>query len=215
MIKINYKYRLFGRSKGRGKNNKISNAAIKIKIKKINASDYNIIDIGTGYGESTLEFARNDRKKIVVACEKYIDGINIIAEKTHNEFLNNVYIFHGNIHQLFDEYCFNASISEIWILFPDPWPKKRHFKRRLLDVNFFNKIKKYLKKNASIHIASDSKSYISEILQCVYEVKSDFLWINQNKMDWDYSNLALPKTKYYKKALENGLNPFYLKLMKL
>ena len=66
-----------------------------------------------------------------------------------------------------------------------------------------------------VHIATDSKSYISEILDCIYKVKNDFLWINQSKEDWDYSNLPLPKTKYYKKALENGLKPLYVKLKKL
>ena len=214
-MKNSSKYRLFGRSKGRGKNNEISNAANKIKIKKINNSKYNIIDIGAGYGESTIDFARNSSHKTIIACEKYIDGINKIAEISQKEFLENVSIFHGNVHQLLDECCPYNSISEIWILFPDPWPKKRHFKRRLINISFFNKIKKYLKKNAIIHISSDSKSYISDILQFVYEVKNDFLWLNQTKIDWDYSNHALPQTKYYKKALENGLNPFYLKLLKL
>ena len=67
----------------------------------------------------------------------------------------------------------------------------------------------------TIHIASDSKLYISEILNSVYQVKKDFKWINQNKEGWNYMNTAMPKTKYFQKALEKGLNPFYLKLMKL
>lgn len=215
MNQIKYKYRLYGRSKGRNKNTKISDEAVKLKLKKIDPYKYNIVDIGPGYGESTLEFAKNDKEKTIIACEKYIDGINNIAKKTNSDHSNNVLIFQGNIHQLIDEYFISNSISEIWILFPDPWPKKRHFKRRLININFLDKIKKYLKKNSSIHIASDSKSYISEILNCVYRVKSDFIWINQNKMEWDYSNLTLPKTKYFKKALKKGLNPFYIKLMKL
>jgi len=103
----------------------------------------------------------------------------------------------------------------MWILFPDPWPKTRHFKRRLIEENFFNKIKIYLRKEATVHIATDSKSYISEILHCVYNARDDFLWINQSKDEWDYSNLSLPKTKYYKKALKNGGNPMYVKLSKL
>jgi len=193
----------------------INKEDIKYIIKNIDSSKYNIIDVGSGYGESTIEFASFDNKKIVIACEKYIDGIKNIIENAKIESLNNVFIFQGNVHQLLDEYCIKNSISEIWILFPDPWPKKRHFKRRLINVVFFNKIKKFLKKEAIIHIASDSKSYISEILKCISDVKNDFLWINQNKQEWDYSNLSLPKTKYYKKALENGLNPFYIKLMKL
>ena len=215
MKKNNFKYRLFGRTKSRKKNNSIDKKAIKLQIKKIKASKYNIIDIGSGYGESTIEFAKNYKDKNVIACEKYIDGINNIAHRSKIESLANVYIFHGNVHQFLDECCVQKSISEIWILFPDPWPKKRHFKRRLINEDFFNKIKKFLKKDATINIASDSKSYISEILCNIYKIKNDFLWISQSKYEWDYSNLSLPKTKYYKKALKNGRNPMYVKLSKL
>ena len=214
-MKSNYSYRLYGRSKGRKKNNKISKLVSKIKINKVDKSKYNIIDIGSGYGESSIKLANQDHQKVVITCEKYIDGINNIAKIAKIKSLTNIFIYHGNVHQLLDEYCSEKSISEIWILFPDPWPKKKHFKRRLIDFSFFNKIKKFLKKNSNIHIASDSKSYIFQILSCIYEVRSDFLWINQSKQEWEYSRLALPKTKYYKKALEKGDNPFYIKLMKL
>jgi len=215
-MKNNFKYQLFGRSKGRHKNIKISNEAIAIKInKKIDPSIHNIIDIGAGSGESTLEFAKSDSKKFVIACEKYIDGINKIAKNNTYNSLSNISIFQGNVHQLLDDYCPIKSISEIWILFPDPWPKKRHFKRRLINVNFFKKIKKYLKENALVHIASDFNTYVSEILNSVYQVKKDFKWINQNKEDWNYSNLDMPKTKYFQKAQKNGHKSFYLKLIKL
>ena len=46
------------------------------------------------------------------------------------------------------------------------------------------------------------------------EVKVRFKWINQNKNEWDYLNMTLPQTKYFQKALKNGLNPIYLKLIK-
>ena len=213
-MKTNYAYRMYGRSKGRGKNDKISNDAISIKIKKIDTLKYNIIDIGAGYGESTLAISKTDTSKQIIVCEKFIDGINKIAEESFLHSLNNISIFHGNVHQLLDEYCPRSSISEIWILFPDPWPKKRHFKRRLINVDFFYKIRDFLKKNATIHIASDSKSYISDILLNVHQVKKDFKWENQNKNEWDYSNMPLPQTKYFQKALKNGLNPIYLKLIK-
>ena len=205
---------MYGRSKGRGKNNAITNDAISIKVKKIDALKHNIIDIGPGYGESTLAISKTDSSKQIIACEKFIDGINKIAEKNFLHSLTNISIFHGNVHQLLDEYCPHNSISEIWILFPDPWPKKRHFKRRLINVNFFNKIRDFLKKNATIHIASDSKSYISDILLSIYQVKKEFKWMNQNKNEWDYLNVTLPQTKYFQKALKKGLNPIYFKLVK-
>ena len=213
-MKISYTYRLYGRSKGRGKKNEISNDAISIRVKKIDPLKYNIIDIGAGYGESTLAISKSDSTKHVIACEKFIDGVNKITEKSLEHSLYNISIFHGNVHQLLDEYCPDNSISEIWILFPDPWPKKRHFKRRLINVNFFNKIRVFLKKNATIHIASDSKIYISDILLSIYLVKKEFKWMNQNKNEWDYSNETLPQTKYFQKALKRGLNPIYLKLIK-
>ena len=213
-MKTNYTYRMYGRSKGRGKNNAITNDAISIKVKKIDPLKYNIIDIGAGYGESTLAISKTDSGKQIIACEKFIDGINKIAEKSFQHSLNNISIFHGNVHQLLDEYCTHNSIFEIWILFPDPWPKKRHFKRRLINVNFFNKLRFFLKKDAIIHIASDSKSYISDILSCIHQVKKDYKWINHNKNEWDYLNTTLPETKYFQKALKNGLNPIYLKLTK-
>ena len=210
-----YKYRLFGRSKGRGKNYKISNEAKKIEVNKIDSTQHNVIDIGSGYGESVLEFAKLHNKKNIIACEKYIDGINKIAENVNKISLNNVFIFHGNAHKFLDNYCSPKSISEVWILFPDPWPKKRHHKRRLVTIDFFYKLTKFLKYNGEINIASDSKSYIFEILKCIYHVKNSYKWVNQNKEDWDYSNQNLPNTKYFQKAIENGLNPLYLKLIKL
>ena len=205
---------MYGRSKGRGKINEITNEALSIKVKNIDPLNYNIIDIGPGYGESTLAISKTDSSKKVIVCEKFIDGINKIAEKNFLHSLSNISIFHGNVHQLLDEFCPHNSISEMWVLFPDPWPKKRHFKRRLINVNFFNKINDFLKKDASIHIASDSKSYISHILFSINQVKKDFKWINQNKNEWDYLNMTLPQTKYFQKALKNGLNPIYLKLIK-
>ena len=209
----NSAYRIYGRTKGRKK--KHNNSFLKIKLKKIdNKKDY-IIDIGAGFGESTIKLAKENKDKLVICCEKYIDGLNSLFNKAQSESLDNILIYQGNVHQLLDEYCEDNSIFELWILFPDPWPKKRHFKRRLIDKLFFAKIQKYLKKGSTINIASDSKSYISQILEAIYYVKQDFAWINQKKSEWDYNTKILPETKYYKKALKNGHNPFFVKLEKL
>ena len=91
-MKINYSYRMYGRSKGRGKNNEITNDAISIKVNKIDPLNYNIIDIGAGYGESTLAISKADSRKQIIACEKFIDGINKIAEKSLLYSYNNLYV---------------------------------------------------------------------------------------------------------------------------
>ena len=212
-MKNNLTYRLYGRTKGRKKRK--NNLFSKIKLKKIDKEIDYIIDIGAGYGESTIKLAQANKDKIVICCEKYIDGLSNLYNTVQTLSISNIEIYQGNVHQLLDEYCKKDSISEIWILFPDPWPKKRHFKRRLINKLFFGKIHKYLIKGSTINIATDSKSYISQILETIHYTKQDFKWINQSKSAWDYNPEILPETKYYKKALKNGLKPFFAKLEKL
>ena len=206
-------YRLYGRKKGRKNIN--NDSFLKIRLKKIDNKKYNILDVGSGFGESTIKLAKENKKKVIICCEKYIDGLSNLYKKSKLDSLDNICIFQGNVYQMLDEYCKKNSISEVWILFPDPWPKKRHFKRRLINEYFFTKINKYLKNGATINIASDSKSYVSQILRIIHLVRADFEWLNQTKLEWDYDPEILPETKYYKKALKNGLKPFYVKLKKL
>ena len=212
-MKNNSSYRLYGRTKGR--KNRINNLFLELRLKAVDKNKYNILDIGSGYGESTIKLAKVDKQRIVICCDKYIDGLNHLYNQAKLESLDNIYIYQGNVHQMLDEHCKMDFISEVWILFPDPWPKKRHFKRRLINNSFFMNINKFLKSGATVHIASDSKSYISQILSIIHQIRNNFKWVNQNKLEWDYDLEILPETKYYKKALKNGLNPFYAKLEKL
>ena len=213
-MKNNSVYRLYGRTKGRKKKNSDS-SFLKLKLRELDQRKYNIIDVGAGFGESTIKLAKKNPENIIICCEKYIDGLKSLFNKSQKESISNIFIYQGNFLQMLEEYCKEDSISEIWILFPDPWPKRKHFKRRLIDKSFFIKIHKYLKNKSTINIATDSKSYVSQILRSIYLVKDEFLWLNQKKFDWDYNPEILPNTKYYRKALENGLNPFYVKLMKI
>ena len=218
MAGMNQKYKIFGRTRGRSKkfNNSENYLELfkKYKIDNLTTSKTYLLDIGTGYGETTIYLAQKNKNKKIIACEKYIDGnLNLIKNIKKNK-INNIYLHTGNVYEILDQLKKKITFESIWIFFPDPWPKKRHFKRRLINVNFFHKIKDFLKKNATIHIASDSKSYISTILMTMHNVKNEFKWMNQNKNEWDYSNMALPQTKYFQKALKKGLNPMYLKLVK-
>jgi len=211
----NYRYRLYGRSRGRKKNNQINSLVSEIKINKLEKSRYNIIDIGSGYGESSLEIAKKNIKHIVVACEKYIDGINNIAEKVKCESIDNLFIYQGNVHQFFDEYCIEKLISEIWILFPDPWPKKRHNKRRLINIDFLKKVRYFLKKNANLFIATDSTEYLESIIINIYKLKDLYLWKNQDPLNWHYRYLNLPATKFSKKAEKSNRKSIFLQLKKI
>ena len=105
--------------------------------------------------------------------------------------------------------------DEIWVLFPDPWPKVRHHKRRLINDNFLKFIYFFIKKNGSLFIASDSQSYNRSIINIIFRLKNLFLWKNQNFEDWNYDLLDLPKTKFNKKAIKSNRNSMIFKLNKI
>ena len=103
----------------------------------------------------------------------------------------------------------------IWIFFPDPWPKKRHWKRRLINENFLKKIYNFLDNNGEIYIVTDSITYSRYIFNVIFENKNLYKFINLNKTYLtlkDYHNI---ETKYYKKAIISGRNPILFILKKL
>ncbi len=100
-------------------------------------------------------------------------------------------------------------------MFPDPWPKVRHHKRRLLNIKFLELIYFYLKDSGRIFIATDSQTYIQSILSIIYKVRDYFIWENQQLEDWDYENLDLPKTKFFKKAKKLNRKSMFFQLKKI
>ena len=212
-------YRLYGRSKGR-KRIKISNNEYvkyieKYKIDYLKKNENYILDIGSGDGENTVFLSEKFKESKIIACDKFKDGNINLCEQIKLKKLNNIYIFPGNVHELLDNNKDIKYFSSVWILFPDPWPKKRHQKRRLINEEFFHKIEKYMKKNCYLLISTDSTSYLKEILFLVYKIRSSFCWENQNIYGLEYQNNLIPQTKYYKKALKSGRNSFFIKLRKL
>ena len=212
-------YRLYGRSRLRIKKNidynKCKNFIEKFSIQNLQINKNNILDIGSGYGENSILLANQFKDSIVIACDNFFDGNLKLAKTAQEEDLNNLHIHNGNVHEFLDKLDHNLYFNSVWILFPDPWPKKKHFKRRLINKLFFEKIYNFLKKNACIYIATDSKSYLKEILFIIFKIKNQFIWENQKKIDWEYKNSTFAQTKYFKKAIKKGANPFFIKLRKL
>ena len=183
---------------------------------KINKRDYNILDIGSGSGENSLFFQSNlNPNAKIIACDVFEDGnVNLCNQVIKND-IENILFFQGNIYKWLDNVKSKKIIDEIWILFPDPWPKIRHHKRRLVNYGFLNLIYKYLKINGKVMIASDSPIYNISILKTIYEVRKTYFWKNQKVEEWDYRNLDLPRTKFYKKAQKNKRKSIFFELHKI
>ena len=148
MIPKKFKYKLFGRFKGRKKLK--SSLSSKFKNYQINFDkDFKtkkkiILDIGSGSGENSIYLSKLYPKSLIIACDLYEDGNINLIEKILEDNIINIKFFQGNIIEFLDLLDSPQLFTEVWILFPDPWPKKRHHKRRLINYKFLEKIYNYI-----------------------------------------------------------------------
>tara|TARA_B100002052_G_scaffold244718_1_gene230234 strand:- start:283 stop:939 length:657 start_codon:yes stop_codon:yes gene_type:complete len=214
----NFKNRLYGRTRGRSKKKiNIKNYFTKLDQFKLNNFENNknyILDIGTGNGETSIYLSKLYKHSTIIACDKYIDGNLNLLKQIENFKLKNILIHHGNVYEILEKNK-NIYFDKVWIFFPDPWPKKKHYKRRLINKNFFTVLHDKLKDNGEICIVTDSNSYFKYILKAIYESKNLFHWKNQNKLYLSLKDYYDLETKYYKKAIISSRIPSLLILKKI
>ena len=171
------------------------------------------LEIGFGYGENLINLSINNNNKIIIGCEIYEPGIASTIDKIEKKKLKNILIYPKNIFTLIDELKRN-SIDKVFMLYPDPWPKKKHFKRRLISKLFLEKIYKILKKNGLIFIFIDSENYLNAIL-IEFFLNRNFLWINKKITNCYERPEKLIESKYEKKATMKGNKKYFLKFKKI
>ena len=218
MLRNDYSKRLFGRSRGRSKKKinlkKYHQTVAKYQFQNCDEKINYILDIGTGYGETSIFLANQFLNKVVISCEKYIDGNIILLNNIEKNKIKNILLHNGNVYDVLESIhreCFDL----VWIFFPDPWPKNRHAKRRLITTDFLIKLHDTLKENSEIHIATDSTIYVRFILNSIYNSKDYFVWMNQTEMNLHIKDYFDIETKYYKKAINSQRKPSLFILRKL
>ena len=214
-----FKYNLFGRFKGRKKTDlNFLHGFNKYKLnisRDIDKKNYNILDIGSGSGENAICLSNKYPEARIITCELYKDGNINLYNKIINNKINNIRLFCGNVFEFLDQIKPIFIFDEIWILFPDPWTKKRHHKRRLINNSFMNKITLFHKNSGRLMLASDSQSYIQLFFKTIYDSRHLYTWQNQRIEEWNYGNLALCKTKFYEKAKKSNRKSMFFKLHKI
>ncbi|WPX97190.1 tRNA (guanine(46)-N(7))-methyltransferase TrmB [Candidatus Bandiella euplotis] len=125
------------------------------------------LEIGFGSGEFILQEAIKNPGAFYYGCEVYNPGIVKLVRNLESKNIDNVCVYKGDAR----EFLLGAPdmfFENIYVLFPDPWPKKKHHKRRLINANFLQFIAK--KFRSGLHIATDhdgyAKSILHEVSQC-------------------------------------------------
>lgn len=217
MITINNKenIRSFGRIKAKNitdnDNNLLSNFLPKYSInigEKLNKTKINHLEIGFGYGESIIHRAQNNKNINYIGCEAYTKGVASLLNKIKTNNLNNIKIFHGDARILIEN-LEDKCLDKIFILFPDPWPKKRHNKRRIINNEFLDLIAKKLKNNGELFFASDIINYVEWTIENI-ENNKHFTKKFNNLNDCITEPNWWVETRYQSKAKKEGRKSYFM-----
>lgn len=124
-----------------------------------------VLEIGSGMGEATLELARTSPETGIIAAEVHDRGIAALARGLDERALTNVRIFVGDGRDALRDYLAVDSLDGIRVFFPDPWPKSRHHKRRLLSPETVGLMVGRLRPGGLLHVATDHAGYAEVIGQ--------------------------------------------------
>ena len=170
-------------------------------------------EIGFGSGDIIYKQAKLNPDNIYIGIEYYRKGIAQLIEKIEKTNLNNLKILHGDARRILEDIP-DQVFDEIWIFFPDPWPKKRHSKRRFLQLEIIKMLHKKIKNGGKLLISSDDKNYIAWTLSLIF-IGKYFSWLAESPSDWRLPSNNYFGSKYEKKGLKSDREPYFLKFLKI
>lgn len=135
-----------------------------------------VVEIGFGGGEVLLALALSRPQDLFIGLEVYPTGVARVLKQTKDNNIGNISLIQHDAVVALNDMFEDETLDEIRVLFPDPWPKKRHHKRRLLNADFVNLMVDKLQTGGYLHIATDWQEYAEEIMQTLstlYKVDED------------------------------------------
>ena len=170
------------------------------------------LEIGFGGAEHLLWQARANPRAGLIGCEPFEDGVVKALAGVEQEGLGNVRLHADDARPLL-RWLPAASIGRAFILFPDPWPKKRHHKRRLVSAATLADLARVLRPGGELRIATDIGDYAAWILLAARRQPS-FRWAAAGPSDWRTRGPDWPPTRYEEKALAAGRRCAYFRFLR-
>ncbi len=166
------------------------------------------LEIGFGGGEHMVHQAAHYPEVGIIGCEPYINGVAMLLGKIRDANVDNVAVYPGDVRHMFDVLP-KASISKAFLLYPDPWPKKRHHRRRFVTPEHLDPLAEVLKPGAIFRVATDIEDYVRQTMEEV-ALHPEFEWLGESPEDWRNAWGDWTSTRYEQKALREGRTPHYL-----
>ena len=166
------------------------------------------LEIGFGGGEHLIEAATREPDVGFIGCEPFVNGVAKILARIEERALTNIRLHQGDAIEVID-WLPDASLARVYLFYPDPWPKRRHRKRRFVSPENLSKLARVMTSGAELHFATDIDDYAGWTLARL-RGRDDFSWTARSAEDWLAPWPDWARTKYESKALAAGRNPVYL-----
>lgn len=205
--------RTFGRRHGKKlsvrKQNLIKNLLPDLNPINLSSNDECILEIGFGNGEHVRDLALNNAGATIIGAEPFENGVAALLSAVTDSETNNILPEYKNIQIWPDDVRIllhesDKKFNQVWVLHPDPWPKARHVKRRLLSAEFLNMLATHLSDDGKIIIGTDHWEYFDWILD---QVKN-------TDLSATIPDMETIQTRYQQKNKAGTTNPKYLILHK-
>ncbi len=169
------------------------------------------LEIGFGGGEHMVHQAERNPDVGIIGAEPYINGVAMLLGKIRRAGVANLAVHPGDVRDLFDVLP-ERSIDRAFLLYPDPWPKARHHRRRFVTPEHLEPLARVLKPGAIFRVATDIEDYVRQTLEEVPEAGFD--WLAERPDDWRVAWPDWLSTRYEQKAIREGRRPHYLTFRK-
>ncbi len=170
------------------------------------------LEIGFGDGKEILRQAQNNPDIGMIGCEPFINGIAALCADIRDQNIRNIRIWPDDARLLLPRLGDN-SIGKCFLLNSDPWPKKRHHKRRFIQKETLDELHRILKPGAELVMSTDDPSLAVWELEKTYFYQG-FEWQAACAADWRERPGDMLETRYQQKGLKQGRNTFFLRFRK-
>jgi tRNA (guanine-N7-)-methyltransferase len=170
-------------------------------------------EVGFGGGEHLLAQAQAHPDWGFVGCEPFINGAAKLVAQIVEHDLKNIRLHMGDAREIVPRVP-DGNLDTLYLLFPDPWPKVRHHKRRFVNAKNLDQIARILRSGGEFRVATDMMDYARWTLEHVMAHKA-FRWTAEHATEWRNRPGDWPVTRYEQKALKQGRASVYLRFIRL